>query len=500
MGKRGKMILVGVLIGAVLLALGVGIYLVNQQQTVGSKADGSTVLYFSDAPTPAPKASEEFTVDVLLDTSTDLIAGVDALINFDPEYLQVIDIEEGSSRFDNYALLEFDNDTGDIIIGAEVGTSGSAIQGTGIVVAKITFLALAETVSTQVTYTFTPGNLNDSNVPEFIAVTSGNEPEDLLASVQPLTFSIDSLGGQAMLHLENLTPENPQCVNENFTFDILVDTNGSNISGVDSYINFDTSFIDILSIEEASAGLFKNYPNKNIDNDTGKLSVSANVGSGETAVPINGDNILVARVTAQPIANGVMDMTFDFIPNDRNDSNVTLYLADEEESVDILTSTNTMTVVINDTCGGGTGSTGSTDSGSSGTGSTGGTDGVGSSGSTGTSGSSGSTGSSSSGSSSTGSGSTGSSGTSGSSTDSDSSGTGSTGGTDGVGSSGSTGDTATGSTSSSGTSGDGDQPNLPEELPETASPAQTMGQIIIAGSFILSGLLFKQGFKREEKV
>lgn len=150
-------------------------------------------LYFS-APSPInPQVlGTPFTVDILVDTSNQLIDGIDARIQFDPTVLQVTNVEQGTEpAFVSYPALDYDNTLGTVNVSANIGSGASPtpISGSGLNAGRITFMPQIITGGSQITFDFTPGERNDSNI-----VVSGTwqtqDPTDILLSVGNATMVV----------------------------------------------------------------------------------------------------------------------------------------------------------------------------------------------------------------------------------------------------------------------------------------------------------------------
>lgn len=152
----------------------------------------------------------------------------------------------------------------------------------------------------------------------------------------------------AKLFFSNPIPNNPQTVNTNFTVDLLTDTGGQLIYGVDAKLTFDKTKLQVVSLTQGTEVDFKSFPKIQFDNTAGTITVSANIGTGTDAAGITGTNLNLAHVTFKPIANiASTEVTYSFIANDRNDSNIVLKTTDPNtDPVDILNSVVNLTITI----------------------------------------------------------------------------------------------------------------------------------------------------------
>ncbi len=128
-----------------------------------------------------------FTVSVILNTGGQATAGSDAYINYNPQDLEVQDALSGTNGVQIqpgtlYAQTTWNNvntTTGKIIFSGSVNSGAAGYNGTGTL-ASITFKALRTANPSAVSFDFTLGATNDSNV---ILKTTGTDITDLLDSV-----------------------------------------------------------------------------------------------------------------------------------------------------------------------------------------------------------------------------------------------------------------------------------------------------------------------------
>ncbi len=103
-------------------------------------------------------------------------------------------------------------------------------------------------------------------------------------------------------------------------------------------INFDPAIVEIVSIDQGVGTPFSSYPELTYDNLTGKIYISANIGTAASVTPVSGANVQVASITGRTkIATTSTTLQYDFTPGNRNDSNLSLYLDQPgQEPSDIL--------------------------------------------------------------------------------------------------------------------------------------------------------------------
>lgn len=343
--------------GLLVLVVGVtaAFLLTRQNQDIRPKAAGEAVLSLT-SPTVSPQTLDvNFTTQVAVDTNSQLVFGVDAKLKFDPEVLQVVSVTPTiDTQFSSFPSTLYDNQLGTITIGANVG-GGQAVIGSNITIANIVFTPISLSNSTSVEFEFTnPDDPNDSNV--VLAVESGESPVDILGSVQDYNLSIIAPVVQSVpsLYLSDPEPTNPQITNRNFKIDVLADTAGQQVAGVDVFLNFDKNALEVVSLDEPTNPQFPNYPIVDYDQQIGRIAISANLGTG-TDLTISGNNILLASITFKPlVATSSANLAFDFVPNQPNDSNMVTLAANGEDPTDILENViGSSFVIVNDGVGGG---------------------------------------------------------------------------------------------------------------------------------------------------
>lgn len=174
-----------------------GVTLVN----INKQNNGSVVTY-ADVPVGSArlaltkeantvKVGEEFTVDVLLSTGTDATSGVDTVLRYDPNIIEVVDADTAASGIQIKAGSLFDfvpfNSTtlatGVISFSASQQPTSKPVTVSEGKLATVTFKAKAAGKS-DVSFEFTPGLLSDSNV------VKPSDGRDLLSSVGNATVTV----------------------------------------------------------------------------------------------------------------------------------------------------------------------------------------------------------------------------------------------------------------------------------------------------------------------
>src|SRR3990167_1954516 len=108
----------------------------------------------------------------------------------------------------------------------------------------------------------------------------------------------------------------------NFSLQIVLDTGSAQTDGTDAIVTYDQSKFSATSI--SSGSIYPDYPGNNIDDTTGKLTVS---GLASVSSPFTGKGTLatVNFTVKENAGPGVSQMKFDFNANDKTnttDSNV----------------------------------------------------------------------------------------------------------------------------------------------------------------------------------
>jgi hypothetical protein len=164
--------LLGVVLGLAIISS--GFYYIASEFI---SADKTTLSLLS--PTSYYKPGDVFDVQVLLTTKQE-VYGVDAFINYDPAFLEVVEVPVGDSVFDDYPGSFKGN--GVVAFSAGIRGGGEPFSGLGTVGA-VRFKTLQEG-KTSLTIQHELGNTRDSNV----ATAEG----DILESVKGLDLTISS--------------------------------------------------------------------------------------------------------------------------------------------------------------------------------------------------------------------------------------------------------------------------------------------------------------------
>lgn len=126
---------------------------------------------------------------------------------------------------------------------------------------------------------------------------------------------------------------------DQFTVNILVNTVGFDSGGVGAKINFNPEFLSATGIEPGN--IFADYPTTIIDNQTGKIIISAIAGSPTELFNGNGQ---LATINLKAIKAGTSQITFHFEPGQTTDSNIAVMFGNG----DILGTVNKFEAIINE--------------------------------------------------------------------------------------------------------------------------------------------------------
>lgn len=181
------------------------------------------------------------------------------------------------------------------------------------------------------------------------SIKNGNS-QDILKTPDNATYTFASAPNQTQpsLSFSTLTPPNPQQVGSTFQVSIVANSGDQKLSGVDAQISFDPSVVEITSLSQDPGSPFPSFPEVTYDNQTGKVFVSANLGTSANPVPVTGQSIKIANITGKTkVATPSTTLQFVFNLNDRNDSNLSLFLEQQgQEPADILAKVENQTLVV----------------------------------------------------------------------------------------------------------------------------------------------------------
>lgn len=124
-----------------------------------------------------------------------------------------------------------------------------------------------------------------------------------------------------------LSPTNQSVsVDEEFTVEVLLDTRGEEVYGVDiNSLNFDPSVLQVVDADSDVEGtqiepgiLMPNAVLNSVDNEEGSITFSQ---LADFSTPYAGSGIL-ATITFKATGEGSSDVSFDFVLGDGTDANI----------------------------------------------------------------------------------------------------------------------------------------------------------------------------------
>jgi len=336
----------------ILLMLPLGVILALRQTRLGSKAAGTAIL--SIAPTNvliAPNTAGTF--DVFLDPRGENVAGMDVTIRYDFNVIGVTDVTPGA--FFNSAagspqvlLKDITTEPGIVRYSVAFPLGSQVTSSTAGVAATIRFTSRTAG-STVLDILSVYGT--------FRTVVTNGLGADVLGTINDGNLIVNGPPtGQGRLYFAGPNPANPQAIGTTFNMEVRAGTGGQSIDGLDARIRFDSNVMRVVSLSQGP--VFASYPAITYCNANqtcaagmvpGQIEISANIGSGDTATPVNGDPVIVAGIVFMPFAN-TAGTSISYLFNgvgDRNDSNMVLYGSGTlQDPIDILGSVTNANIVI----------------------------------------------------------------------------------------------------------------------------------------------------------
>ncbi|PIU02072.1 hypothetical protein COT66_02120 [Candidatus Shapirobacteria bacterium CG09_land_8_20_14_0_10_49_15] len=142
---------------------------------------------------PQPHVGEIFTVNILLQTGSFEASAVDAVIVFNPQQFEAQEIIPGQ-LFANYLFHQIDNQKGQAVISAAINPGEPLFKGQGVF-GQIVFKPLRSGGPTQISFNFTPGSANGSNVASTLFLR-----QDLLDRVEGVTIAVTDSWWRSLLN------------------------------------------------------------------------------------------------------------------------------------------------------------------------------------------------------------------------------------------------------------------------------------------------------------
>jgi len=262
----------------------------------------------------APGAT--FDVDVRTDPNGEAIAAADVYLNFDPTYLLVVEILDGSGL--SIFVKPYNNTAGTIDIGA--GTLGSPLT-TSFTLVTVRFQAKTGTGGTPTAISFAFGggrntvlkNEFDQNV---LGTHTGGQVQITGATSTPVTptrtltptaTATRVTSGNVTIQMQPAT----QTVAPGSTFDVdvVIDPQGVGIAAADVYINFDPLY---LAVNQILDGTGLDIFAKLFDNGAGTIDIGAGTLGSPLTTPFT---LVTLRFQAKAGTGGTPTaLLFSFAP------------------------------------------------------------------------------------------------------------------------------------------------------------------------------------------
>jgi len=339
--KKEKVRLVTVI--ALILAIPLTVFLALKSQDIRNLAGpGNAVITTVPATVQVQPGDTNKSFDIHIDPMGEEVAGAEFVIDFDPNYMTNVVITPGpmfggSAQVIRNCVNEDPNGANPpppclgyihYAIGFPLG--GGQSTTTPGVAATVTF-----NVSTEATGSMAI-DFRETGTP--VTLVSDINANNVIDTAVDGTLSIPSSEG-ARLYFSAPRPANPQSTNSSFNIDVLLDTNGSDVSGTDAIMAFTPAHLQVQNI---TTGDFTSYATPLYSNSNGTIEIRGNV-SG-TGSPLNGNGINVATITFRTTSASVNPTTvnYDFTLGGLNDSNV----AEDGTGNDILESVTNAEIIV----------------------------------------------------------------------------------------------------------------------------------------------------------
>ena len=298
-----------------LLVLALGVLWCSPCSTPAGRAVAQgTVRVYLDPPSQTVAAGAVFDVTVRVDAGTQGVAAADVFINFDPTYLAVVEILDGTPL--SVLAKNYDNATGRIDIGA--GTLSTPATG-DFVLATLRLQGRVGTggLPTELAFSLAQPRVtvvkdeSDQNVLGTHAnaqvYITGSGPASPTATNTPTPTRTATLGpGQPVTITFDPTT---LTVNPGVPFDVAVriDAGTQGVAAADVFIDFSSAYLSVLEIVDgAQLSIFA----KNYDNGAGTIDI----GAGTLGAPVTGSFVLVTLHLQGKVGTGSIptELTFSF--------------------------------------------------------------------------------------------------------------------------------------------------------------------------------------------
>ncbi len=278
-----------------------------------------------------------------------------------PDSRMSVMVDTGQNAAVDFARVEFRFDNTKVNLASEISTATEL----GTVIQKTSMGQANSTGEVVIVLGRSPGSPTVDGIIEFAsfdvrAVGSAAETTQMEFEVEGMQFVnssseaiTDISAGNATLELNQVSssgarlyfsnprPANPQKVGSQFAIDVMLDTGGQDVDGVDAKVHYDNTLLSGISVEGSETS-FSSFPLREVDNSNGVIELSANIGSSTSGTPVNGSGVVVGTIMFNPLPNSSVEalrtqLTYNFSPGSRNDSNVVLS-GTTTDPVDILES------------------------------------------------------------------------------------------------------------------------------------------------------------------
>lgn len=325
----------------ILLSIPFAVYLVLQNVSLRTKAGPGPATLTIVPPSQVNNVGASGSVDVFLDPKGMNAAGIELVITYDSNVLNVTGVTPGPFFTDHTSSV---GQPVEIIKSLTPGRIHYAVA----FPLGSNFGSTAAKNAVKINYTAVGAGSTSFNF-----VLTGNPPLTTISDTAAANI-IDTgfpgtvnVGSGPRLYFSAPRPANPQSQGTPFDIDVLVDTAGQNIDGVDARILFDSS-LSVANMTQGTEPSLPSYPAFTSNNTTRTVSISTNIGSGPNATPANGSNLKIAtiRFNTLAVASGSL-VNYDFTPGLRNDSNIVQSGTSQTgDPVDILSAVSNATIQI----------------------------------------------------------------------------------------------------------------------------------------------------------
>lgn len=336
----------------VIIGLAVGLYLSFQTQQTGSKAAAGNATLSIVPQNQTLSLDESGSASVFINPNGEQVLSVLLKLTYDPSVITVNDIRPG-----NFFTSQASQIGDPLVIVKNISTPGSITY-------ALSF-PLRQSPNDPINYSTSAG---DVAVIDFTMVGSGSTNIDfvvdqpgstdvndidankVLASVTSGQISTATTSTNTRLYISNPSSTNVR-VGDTVSYQIMFDTDGQDIVGVDAVMNIPSDLFDVVSIDGGSN--FSDYPETSYEPSTNTLILSGTTGTNPITV-VNGNGIQLGTITLQAKASGTANLDFIYSQGDRNDSNMVTIPQAGQDPVDILAQVSGMQVVIQDALPGAT--------------------------------------------------------------------------------------------------------------------------------------------------